>query len=1528
MRNLYEAKDIFVSWNNNDREIKNKIVELLKSHNYSVWESDWDCSGNIIQSTINQISKCSLFLIILTPNSLNSNWVYNEYNEALNKLGDNRILPVIESQELLDSKDYGLFTSYLFENISCVVGFDNEYKLLKNVEDLYLNYSYKLYQKSFMDSFDIKNIEPPMPLTNISDIYVNRTLNLNGEYMDEDAFRYSSESALIVAEGGIGKTSYVKQMAEKGTIENELYFFITAKILLQSSESLFDGLFNQFKVKIINKNFNIDFFKGLLIHKLEQSRVCVIIDGLDEIDECGDINDISKMVTEFTSIFDKTRIILTSRLETHRGNFKINDSLVNLYRLNGINEIEIKTLIHNIFESCQNTDEKYISFKGLSEEKFYKLIVELEDEVKSNPLLVTQLAFIYANDGAIPKTKIEILDRVTEIAIEKIDMDRMSMRMHSLITEALPYIAYYKYKNDKLDFKRILENKYNSNTALEIYNHLTRRGIIKDETFAHKIFIEYFAASYIFKEVFDLEGIKSVSFLSKVFSDFYNNSYWENIVSLLICKIDKDCDEETINEVVNIINKNVSFNYDLILNRSSNLYNKGLIVKNIINYLIYNTVEKNIPYYAHLFYYVHSYELYLELFNVGASYIDDLFKQSKVNDAFILLSLFRDIPYIMCKAIKISDILNDGLLIGKYQLFVQKIGRSYRNNLNALFYEVKFHWLSKDINKADKSIFPYFMNLVCVSKVDSSARFGECPLLTPFADELGMYNHNSTDYNGEFIGLVSADYVHEMLENKLINVDKMIGLALNYHSDIVLKQLKINSFNVEMFLIPSMIVEIDKNALYRLGYNKSLNLIYSYGLTETRHLNITESVMEYNVYLSNSFKKIKHDSFFWSPLTKIFVSSSVDDIEWESFFVCDNLQYISVDKENYNYNSFENCNAIIETKTNKLILGCANTKILNSVKIICHEAFSRNKYLTEITIPKNVEILEYNSFHGCENLETVYIENGVNTIESGSFSNCGKLKTLRLPETITTIPYSLCENCVSLAEIDIPKKVSVVLGGAFKNCQALTEIVIPDGVVELDQNIFNGCINLKRVIIPNSIQKILGPNFNGCYNLDTIELPNGFDYINEYSFSDCINLKNILYKGSEYHSINQLPNYLNDNSIIDHSIDCDLEYVLNSTSQELPPDLEELRKELLSIDFESFSDDGADIITSNLDEVEHKITYDSNCEFIEILDGVERIKHKEFFAFENLEKIILPQTLKYIEQKAFCYCKNLKEITIPAGVEIIMDDAFSRCFNLKKVILPHTLEEIGKRVFYCCSSLEDIILPNITIIPDGTFYNCEKIVRIELPKSIKVIEEKSFFGCNSLEEILLSPNINEISESTFFGCSNLKQIIIPQNVVTISEYAFKNCVSITDVILPDKLIYIDDYAFENCANLSNIVMKNAVEKIGYGAFKECSSLTNIKIPEGLTTVRGETFSGCKSLVEVILPESLKSIDYAAFKDCISLKHISLPYNTEFIHSDAFCGCSLEYIDAPNILESMVVSIFGTYKEKKELTHNISRFILK
>jgi hypothetical protein len=98
-----------------------------------------------------------------------------------------------------------------------------------------------------------------------------------------------------------------------------------------------------------------------------------------------------------------------------------------------------------------------------------------------------------------------------------------------------------------------------------------------------------------------------------------------------------------------------------------------------------------------------------------------------------------------------------------------------------------------------------------------------------------------------------------------------------------------------------------------------------------------------------------------SSLQSIYIPESVREIAESAFEDCTSLQKIEVADDNPVYDSRQGCNAIIETLTDKLIMGCQSTVIPDTVKIIGEEAF-RNSLISNIAIPASVTDINDDAF--------------------------------------------------------------------------------------------------------------------------------------------------------------------------------------------------------------------------------------------------------------------------------------------------------------------------------------------------------------------------------------------------------------------------------------------------------------------------------------------------------------------------------------------------------------------------------------
>ena len=258
---------------------------------------------------------------------------------------------------------------------------------------------------------------------------------------------------------------------------------------------------------------------------------------------------------------------------------------------------------------------------------------------------------------------------------------------------------------------------------------------------------------------------------------------------------------------------------------------------------------------------------------------------------------------------------------------------------------------------------------------------------------------------------------------------------------------------------------------------------------------------------------------FSSNLQSITIPKSVTNIGRLLLIDCENLISIRVDEENSSYDSRDNCNAIIETASNRLISGCMNTVIPNSVESIGDCSFEGHSGLLSITIPNTVKAIEFGAFNSCSGLSSITIPKSVTYIGVSAFANCSGLSSIQVEDgnpnydsrnncnaIISTNGNALIAGCMSTV---IPNTVTSIESFAFCGCTGLTSLDIPNSVISIGYLAFSSCSNLSSVTIPNSVTTIGDAAFQVCSSLTSLEIPNSVTTIGSSAFTCCTSLTSI-----------------------------------------------------------------------------------------------------------------------------------------------------------------------------------------------------------------------------------------------------------------------------------------------------------------------------------------------------------------------------------------------------------------------------------
>ena len=224
----------------------------------------------------------------------------------------------------------------------------------------------------------------------------------------------------------------------------------------------------------------------------------------------------------------------------------------------------------------------------------------------------------------------------------------------------------------------------------------------------------------------------------------------------------------------------------------------------------------------------------------------------------------------------------------------------------------------------------------------------------------------------------------------IIIPETIVFNEVTYRVTSVGKQAFGNCFSLTSVVIPNSVTSIGRDAFW--GCDSLKSIVISNGVTSIGAAAFMGCDSLKSIVIPNSVISIEDNAFkACVSLKSIVIPESVTSIGEEVFWGCDSLTSIIVAEGNTMYDSRNQCNAIIETATNKLISVCKKTIIPDGVTSIEEEAFLSCVALKSIVIGNGVTSIGAAAFMGCDSLKSITF-NGTkmqwNSIELGDEWNC------------------------------------------------------------------------------------------------------------------------------------------------------------------------------------------------------------------------------------------------------------------------------------------------------------------------------------------------------------------------------------------------------------------------------------------------------------------------------------------------------------------------------------------------------------
>lgn len=442
-----------------------------------------------------------------------------------------------------------------------------------------------------------------------------------------------------------------------------------------------------------------------------------------------------------------------------------------------------------------------------------------------------------------------------------------------------------------------------------------------------------------------------------------------------------------------------------------------------------------------------------------------------------------------------------------------------------------------------------------------------------------------------------------------------------------------------------------------------------------------------SVVMPNTIRSIKEFAFNECiNLKSLTISSEVSEIGDYAFMKLSSLEHLAVDSHNKTFDSRGDCNAIIRTRTNTLLVGCKTTVIPDGVEVIAGNAFisclDTSIEPFELNFPPSVEIIEPFAFNCCYPLSAVTFSEGLRRIGRWAFMGTS-IECLEIPASVTEIDEQAFISCDSLKVIKVRKGNKVY--DSRKGCNAIIEsatgrllrgsegtTIVPDGVKVISSCAFYGS-KIKKIKLPSSLETIERCAFVCCKELKKLVIPgsvrkihyeilmdsgveeviveNGVEEIPEYAFFECpklryVSLPESLKEFGRYGAV-----FVDCPELVRVDVDKDNEHYY-SNGQVL---VDKRTKTII---------DGWGTEICNAADLPKELL-------------PTRIGNNAFRKHSLLRYVILPATIEEIDGGAFSGCKNLRQVNCHATVPPVLGKDVFKLDEVNGIVLTPLQEQLN-----------------------------------------------------------------------------------------------------------------------------------------------------------------------------------------------------------------------------------------------------------
>ncbi len=330
----------------------------------------------------------------------------------------------------------------------------------------------------------------------------------------------------------------------------------------------------------IKANYQITSFPNDAVeYLLLNGRAVVIFDGLDELTNTSDRQEIRDNVESFANLYSSVPILVTSR-EVGYKEAPLDEERFNTFSLGSFNEEQVKEYTEKWFKvTTEETEDK----RNKTVEAFLNESKGVPD-LQKNPLMLGLMCNIYRGEGYIPGNRPEVYEQCSKMLLKNWDKSRGIelptdiQNIKSQIEPTIMYLANWIYSEQSLQggvieqklitkaSEYLLKRRFDDpdeaeDAAGEFVRFCRGRAWVFTDVgtnrngdslykFTHRTFLEYFTAYSLVRNSKSIEGLFNI-LLPKI-----ANQEWDMVSQLAFKLQDKkteDGGDELLNSLVDEI---------------------------------------------------------------------------------------------------------------------------------------------------------------------------------------------------------------------------------------------------------------------------------------------------------------------------------------------------------------------------------------------------------------------------------------------------------------------------------------------------------------------------------------------------------------------------------------------------------------------------------------------------------------------------------------------------------------------------------------------------------------------------------------------------------------------------------------------------------------------------------------------------------------------------------------------------------------------------------------------------------------